>query len=611
ERGIVMGEFGFITADGIYHVTVYATDEEGKFRILAMRSYPYEEHPKTIEMIVRPKAKSTTPKAIAPPTTTTERAKPKPVEKHNFSVQGCSGCFIKNNVPTTTTTTRKPEDKKYGIRPLSQPLAPEEAPQIGKHVISQVLPQVLKEVQQVETKLKETEVRVPTKVGGAVVIDRNRGGSKVSENRSKGVQKIQAATQNTLGGLQKEPGVVQTAQKAGQKANTQTQKVPLLAQNAREIIQKAPEGTERDQKNLKVAQSTQQTQTTLLGSGTKAQIPHVTPLETHLASQTRQGTPQKAQTTVQKTQATTRNREGTPPTSLKDQEAIQRVQERRKQALQNERIQSTILKAQATTQQAQTLPQKTDITQFALQHNTPLATQTNIATTIPLETLSTKTNRLTASSLVSKGSALPPSNTAKTATVGGIGGANAAKAPATTGINALPSAAGAPSAGTTGSTNGISTPKKQLTTPAVTAGNTGGGKGAAAGGGPNTNAGGFGAGSGSGGASGNSGGSKSGSSGAGGFKGGSSGGSTASETGDLYRFKYNLDYNGHRETGAYNGNKEGSFYAIGDDNVERTIEYIANEFGYQPRVRFRKLDAPVQAKENTLKDYEFVWFKKA
>lgn len=45
ERGIVMGEFGFITADGIYHVTVYATDEEGKFRILAMRSYPYEEHP--------------------------------------------------------------------------------------------------------------------------------------------------------------------------------------------------------------------------------------------------------------------------------------------------------------------------------------------------------------------------------------------------------------------------------------------------------------------------------------------------------------------------------------------------------------------------------------
>jgi len=41
ERGIIMGEFGFITADGIYHVTVYATDEEGKFRIISMKSYPY------------------------------------------------------------------------------------------------------------------------------------------------------------------------------------------------------------------------------------------------------------------------------------------------------------------------------------------------------------------------------------------------------------------------------------------------------------------------------------------------------------------------------------------------------------------------------------------
>jgi hypothetical protein len=33
-----MGEFGFITADGIYHVTVYATDENGDFKILKMRN---------------------------------------------------------------------------------------------------------------------------------------------------------------------------------------------------------------------------------------------------------------------------------------------------------------------------------------------------------------------------------------------------------------------------------------------------------------------------------------------------------------------------------------------------------------------------------------------
>lgn len=48
ERGIVMGEFGFITADGIYHVTVYATDEQGRFRILAMKNYPYESPPSKI-----------------------------------------------------------------------------------------------------------------------------------------------------------------------------------------------------------------------------------------------------------------------------------------------------------------------------------------------------------------------------------------------------------------------------------------------------------------------------------------------------------------------------------------------------------------------------------
>jgi len=36
-----MGEFGFITADGKYHVTVYATDENGKFRIISMKSFPY------------------------------------------------------------------------------------------------------------------------------------------------------------------------------------------------------------------------------------------------------------------------------------------------------------------------------------------------------------------------------------------------------------------------------------------------------------------------------------------------------------------------------------------------------------------------------------------
>lgn len=39
KRGIIMGEFGFVTGDGVYHVTVYATDENGDFRILKMKNY--------------------------------------------------------------------------------------------------------------------------------------------------------------------------------------------------------------------------------------------------------------------------------------------------------------------------------------------------------------------------------------------------------------------------------------------------------------------------------------------------------------------------------------------------------------------------------------------
>nr|XP_023022559.1 uncharacterized protein LOC111510838 [Leptinotarsa decemlineata] len=38
QNGIIQGEFGFITADGIYHVTVYATDENGNFKILSMKN---------------------------------------------------------------------------------------------------------------------------------------------------------------------------------------------------------------------------------------------------------------------------------------------------------------------------------------------------------------------------------------------------------------------------------------------------------------------------------------------------------------------------------------------------------------------------------------------
>ncbi|XP_030246601.1 protein lethal(3)malignant blood neoplasm 1 [Drosophila navojoa] len=87
---------------------------------------------------------------------------------------------------------------------------------------------------------------------------------------------------------------------------------------------------------------------------------------------------------------------------------------------------------------------------------------------------------------------------------------------------------------------------------------------------------------------------------------------SADLTGDLYKFKYLLDYNGHEETGSRNGDKVGNYFAIGDDAVERIVEYIANEFGFQPHISWRKLEGKEAAlpADNSLKHYEFKWFNK-
>lgn len=84
-------------------------------------------------------------------------------------------------------------------------------------------------------------------------------------------------------------------------------------------------------------------------------------------------------------------------------------------------------------------------------------------------------------------------------------------------------------------------------------------------------------------------------------------------TGLLYKFNYDVGYHGHREQGDRNGNKEGSYYVIGRDGYKRTVNYKANEFGYQPHIKL-ELASPEETpreeseKEKGLKDYEFKWF---
>ncbi|XP_055910793.1 protein lethal(3)malignant blood neoplasm 1 [Eupeodes corollae] len=111
ENGIVMGEFGFITADGIYHVTVYATDENGKFKIISMKNYPYGNPEKKVMI-------ATIPMAKMPVVTPTVIKAMKPDGK------SCGGCVLpkKMNLLPADVMGKKPDDQKAVFRPLSKDL---------------------------------------------------------------------------------------------------------------------------------------------------------------------------------------------------------------------------------------------------------------------------------------------------------------------------------------------------------------------------------------------------------------------------------------------------------------------------------------------------------
>ncbi|CAG2054460.1 unnamed protein product [Timema podura] len=106
DKGIIMGEFGFITADGIYHVTVYATDENGDFKIISMKnirvsppldgSAPYKP---SLNL-----ASTSRPTSIQPINTTPQ------VPKTTVKVQlGCSGCEVPITTPKNVISPQKLE----------------------------------------------------------------------------------------------------------------------------------------------------------------------------------------------------------------------------------------------------------------------------------------------------------------------------------------------------------------------------------------------------------------------------------------------------------------------------------------------------------------------
>ncbi|XP_026328559.1 protein lethal(3)malignant blood neoplasm 1 [Hyposmocoma kahamanoa] len=122
ENGLIMGEFGFITADDVYHVTVYATDENGNFKILSMKNI-------RLKPVGQKKAKE-----LALPTASkkSDTAKPGPSEP----ARACSHCSLPTTKPPPVLTNKpivsqgNPQyNSNYPQNPENYPQNPGKYPQ--------------------------------------------------------------------------------------------------------------------------------------------------------------------------------------------------------------------------------------------------------------------------------------------------------------------------------------------------------------------------------------------------------------------------------------------------------------------------------------------------
>nr|NP_001303396.1 lethal (3) malignant blood neoplasm, isoform E [Drosophila melanogaster]ALI30460.1 lethal (3) malignant blood neoplasm, isoform E [Drosophila melanogaster] len=545
ERGIIMGEFGFITADGIYHVTVYATDEEGKFRIISMKSYPYAGPVGSKSVPV-----TTTPKVLLP-------AAPVALPKYNFNSEACSGCFLKKSPPKTE------------IRTLSQPLAPVQ-PAMSTYYTTKnaVTGHVSTQTSNSQTPSANTKidynVGVVEKASPPVYRPLN---IRLNED----VMRQAITYGNTIPGhvpLPNQPLVETSLLPASQVkifALDGNAKVPL-ASNIQSVAQHPNAGL-----NAKVPLASNiQSVAQHPNAGLNAKVP--------LASN------------------------------------IQSVAQHPNAGLKN--INRSGVSSAKTLANTKTRPPHT-----FNPHQTPLLSSAT-APGISGVTANTPTGNVP-----SNGGGIAAGKAPGNPQAGGSGGIIGAGAPGGRKVSAggigSGSAIGGVSGGSKASGNGGAIGSGSAIGGGATGSkasgfgfgsNIGGGvsgsKPSGFGseskiGGPDSGSKALGFGSGSkigGGITGTK---------ASGFGGeiGSGRGSASSATGDLYKFKYILDYNGHEETGGRNGDKQGSYFAIGEDAVQRTIEYIANEFGFQPHVSWRKLDAKeALPEENSLKHYEFKWF---
>ncbi|KAH8274250.1 hypothetical protein KR026_001632, partial [Drosophila bipectinata] len=501
ERGIVMGEFGFITADGIYHVTVYATDEEGRFRIISMKSYPYAGPVST-----KSSPATTTPKALPVAATPPRSA---------FNTEGCAGCFLKKNPVASAGKTE--------IRTLSQPLEPSNAQAApgNDRGVNVELP--------FRNSLAQAILGLPQGTPLTLTHHNTYTNTDTSAPTKQIHQGLDLAMKKYTTTKQAVTGHVST-----QTQSSHSPKSPHTVDFNVGVIVKESTASSHSPLNIKLSQADFRKASPYSG-GNAALLPlskqPLVPPATVPASDVKifavgSSGPQAASSNIQK--ITQHPGAGFGHVTKSGVLAAKRVSSSKSSS-------------------------------SAGAPRVPIYT--------PTPTLNTQT----------------PLSTNK---YGGSGSSGVGGGPSGAGLFGGNKASGGSSSGAFGS---------------------GGGAGG-------SSSGAFGSGGGTGGSSsgafGPSGGPQRGNTVSGTIsRGGATGAGASGATGDLYKFKYILDYNGHEETGGRNGDKQGSYFAIGEDAVERTIEYIANEFGFQPHVSWRKLDTKASLpQENSLKHYEFKWF---
>ncbi|CAB3385975.1 Hypothetical predicted protein [Cloeon dipterum] len=121
SNGIITGEYGFVTADGWYRTTYYATDKDGKFKITGRKKTRVGPPVFPVQPAVTTRRPTTTV------STTTQRTPP----PQPGGIPGCAGCIIPTTTPAAPSGFKPSSFRPSSPYPASSgPLAPTNPPSV-------------------------------------------------------------------------------------------------------------------------------------------------------------------------------------------------------------------------------------------------------------------------------------------------------------------------------------------------------------------------------------------------------------------------------------------------------------------------------------------------